>query len=211
MATVVTPQAFSQSAMADHVHVGVDVDAGRIGVEDGQGRWGRAWRPGWPGRGACLDRGRLRWLMVSAILYQIAVIPYPEPGAFPRQQPDPMGGDHRDLVLGGWGEASRGRTRGERVDAVSPTGSTHRQLPMRVTNDRVATSRARLYEGHEAPVGSRPRTRAGCCTIHPTVLSGGDLAGAERRRAGNWPDARPDPGGDARRDSHGSQRGAQPG
>ena len=36
---------------------------------------------------------------------------------------------------------------------------------MRVANDRAATSRARLYDGHEAPVGSRPRTYAGCFTI----------------------------------------------
>src|SRR5215472_15890321 len=70
-------------------------------------------------------------------------------------------------TLGGWGEASRGRTRGERVDAVSPTGSTHQQPPMRVTNDRVAASRARLHDGHKAPVSCRPRTYAGRSRISP--------------------------------------------
>src|SRR5262249_25264704 len=45
------------------------------------------------------------------------------------------------------------------------TGSTHGWRAKRVTNDRAATSRARLYDGHEAPVGSRPRTCAGCFTI----------------------------------------------
>ena len=36
---------------------------------------------------------------------------------------------------------------------------------MRVTNDRAAASWTRLYDGHEAPVGSRPRTYAGPSTI----------------------------------------------
>jgi len=40
---------------------------------------------------------------------------------------------------------------GNRRNAISPTGSTHRWEPMRVTNDRVAASRARLGNGHEAP------------------------------------------------------------
>jgi hypothetical protein len=34
-------------------------------------------------------------------------------------------------------------------------------LSPRVTNGKVAASRARLHDGHEAPVSCRPRTHAG--------------------------------------------------
>ena len=34
-------------------------------------------------------------------------------------------------------------------------------VPRRVANDRVAASRARLHDGHGAPVPCRPRTHAG--------------------------------------------------
>src|SRR5687767_13567015 len=56
--------------------------------------------------------------------------------------------------------------RGSGGNALSPTGSTPRRRPRRVANDGVAASRARLYDGHEAPVGSRPRTRAGTRGYH---------------------------------------------
>src|SRR6516162_3591203 len=42
---------------------------------------------------------------------------------------------------------------GNRDYALSPTGSTPRRAPGRVTNDRVAASRARLNDGHAAPHG----------------------------------------------------------
>src|SRR3954452_22339541 len=59
------------------------------------------------------------------------------------------------------GESRRRGTRGERWKvAVSPAGSTHRPTTIRVANDEVATSRARLHDGHEAPLPYRPQPRA---------------------------------------------------
>ena len=48
---------------------------------------------------------------------------------------------------------------GDGWKAVSPTGSAHSLAAMRVANDRVATSRTRLHDGHEAPMPCRPRNR----------------------------------------------------
>jgi len=56
--------------------------------------------------------------------------------------------------------------------ALSPTGSTPRRMPVRVTNDKAAASRTRLLHGHEAPVASRPRTKAGLSTISEGRVGG---------------------------------------
>src|ERR1700735_119430 len=69
-----------------------------------------------------------------------------------------------------WGKIAGAGQEGIRRIAVSPTGSTHRWLPMRVTNDRVAASRARLGNGHEAPDQSRLLTCAGCPTVQQLHL-----------------------------------------
>jgi len=53
----------------------------------------------------------------------------------------------------------------------------------RVTNGKVATSRARLQDGHEAPVPSRPRTHAGARILRTHVHgSSGAARGAEVAR-----------------------------
>jgi hypothetical protein len=90
------------------------------------------------------------------------------------------------LSWGGWCEDSRRGPRGDRSDAVSPTGSTQRGLGLRVTKDRVAASRARLHDGYEAPVPCRPRTRAGRCRISPGRAAGNALphAGSSSRAVG---------------------------
>lgn len=112
---------------ADHVHVGMDVDARCVGVEDGHDRCLLAWRP------RCLGLGLVRTLALAhGVGYLVKVC-----------------------------KESRRGPRGDRRNAVSPTGSTHRLRPTRVTNDRVAASRARLHHGQEAPVPCRPRTHAG--------------------------------------------------
>ena len=55
--------------------------------------------------------------------------------------------------------------------------------PPRVTNGKVATSRARLQDGHEAPVPSRPRTHAGARILLTHVHgSSGAARGAEVTR-----------------------------
>ena len=123
---------------ADHVHVGVDVDAGRVGVEDGQGRRLLAWRP---------RRSARAWALAGT---ENACV-----GSWCRL---PCGSGAKTAGVG---------QEGNRRDAVSPTGSTQRRAPLRVTNDRVAASRARLHDGHEAPVPCRPRTHAGRSRIVP--------------------------------------------
>jgi hypothetical protein len=65
------------------------------------------------------------------------------------------------ITLSRWDESSRRGPRGDGKGAVSPTGSTWRLGPPRVTHGRVAASRARLQDGHGAPVSCRPRARAG--------------------------------------------------
>jgi hypothetical protein len=69
---------------------------------------------------------------------------------------------------------------GNTGNALSPTGSTHRWLPMRVTNDRVAASRARLTNGHEAPGVNRPRTHAG-----PSILTSNDYRQRQKKQDTN--------------------------
>ena len=119
-------------------HVGVYVDARRVGVEDGQRH---RWRAGRTRRRLGLRRpglGRRTLVLSHGVGYLVGV---------------------RAKTAGAGQE-------GNRRIALSPTGSTHQWAPKRVTNDRVAASRARLECGHEAPEILRPRTRAGCSTIH---------------------------------------------
>jgi hypothetical protein len=55
-------------------------------------------------------------------------------------------------------EQSGAGQEGNRSVAISPTGSRHRGRAVRVTNDRVAASRARLTYGYETPGFLRPQT-----------------------------------------------------
>src|SRR5262249_17836895 len=80
---------------------------------------------------------------------------------------------------------------GNGKDVVSPTGSTHRRRPMRVTKDKVTASRARLHDGQQAPVSCRPRTHAGgsrisrdCVGRKPLPDSSSRAVGGRARRKG---------------------------
>jgi hypothetical protein len=131
---------------ADHVHVGMHVNAGRMGVENGQhGRFlaGRPRRTLGRRLGlGCIRLGRFGFgRRTLALAHGVGYL------------------DGRRAKTAGVGQE------GNRSIAVSPTGSTHRTKSMRVANDRVAASRARLTYGHEAPGFERPRTLARCSTL----------------------------------------------
>ena len=67
-----------------------------------------------------------------------------------------------------------GRREGSFPNGIDATGAP------RVTNGKVATSRARLQDGHEAPVPSRPRAHAGACILRTHVHGpSGAARGAE--------------------------------
>ena len=138
---------------ADHVHIGMDVDAGGVGVDDlKRGRRGgdrEADRAvGRPGR-------RLRLLRLPRSLRLLR---------FPRLLGLIVGNDHGSLRLGRT-RCVTTRRRAPRGVAgtlrVSPTGS----IPWRVapawqvTNDKVEPPRARLRCGQDAPEEKRPLTR----------------------------------------------------
>src|SRR5436309_12022468 len=60
---------------------------------------------------------------------------------------------------------SRAETRGDRRETFSPTGSSPERKCRGVTNEKVASSRARLRYGHKAPGNGRPQTRRGRIVI----------------------------------------------
>src|SRR5262245_55162763 len=72
---------------------------------------------------------------------------------------------------------------------------------MRVTNGKVAASRARLHDGHKAPVPCRPRTRAGQFTIRQNRAAQTPLSpvhgrsGAARGGEAAWIRSAAEPGG----------------
>jgi hypothetical protein len=100
-------------------------------------------------------------------------------GKLGKELPGPMGGFASWCRLPsehGVNRAGVGQE-GTRRIAVSPTGSTQGLLPLRVTKDRVGTSRAKLHDGHGAPVPCRPRTRAGRPRISQHLAAANTLPG----------------------------------
>ena len=122
------PQARSPGN-ADHVHVGMHVDSGRVRLDHAQA-------------GLVLDGGRRRRLRPARHSGVVACV-----GSWCRLPCEK-------------GNKCRREPRGEQWNCSFPNGI-DATMTLRVTNGRVAASRARLHDGHEAPVPCRPRTHAG--------------------------------------------------
>ena len=127
---------------ADHMHVGMNVDSGRVRVDELERR--RRGRDGDRERPCMRVVGlgpRLAWLLRLLVWDYHGCLLFADGGGETRRRREPRG-------ISGTFE-------------VSPTGSIPRRanLAWQVANDKVEASRAMLANGQEAPEGGRPQTR----------------------------------------------------